>query len=265
MLPSLNSSALSKSQSLMQIYAQQLSSGKRINSAADDPAGLSIADAMTSQLGGQQRAIGNITSGLSLTDIADSALSQVTDSLQQIRDLAVQAGNGSLNSTDLQSIQDQINGLAKNIDSISANAQFNGRNLLDGSFSAQLQTGPNAGDTLGLSLGNVSTNGLGLSGLDVSSSANATSALDAIDSAIKNVGSLQSNVAATSAGLNTDLSNLSGSYVQLAQSQSRIQDADFAQASSGLSQAGMQNQTAVYALKLYQENQKTAVSGLFNQ
>ena len=219
---------------------------------------------MTSQLGGQSQAISNITLGLSVTDTAGGALSQVTDSLQQIRDLTVQAGNGSLSSSDLQSIQSQISSLGQNIDSISSNTQFNGQPLLDGSFSGQLQVGPNSGDTLSLSLSDVSSAALGVSGVNVTTAANTTSVLDSIDNAISSVIAMQSNVAGTAAGLNSNLSNLNGSYQQLAQSQSQVQDTGYAQATSDLSKVNVQNQAAIYALKLYQDNQKMTTTALLN-
>ncbi|WP_445368588.1 flagellin [Methylomonas sp. BW4-1] len=258
MLSSINTNNLDKSQSLIQTSIQRLSSAKRINSAADNPAGVAIADAISSRLGGQNQAIGNIGKGLSLTDTAGSALTQVTDNLQRIRELTVQAGNGSLSAADRQSLQDEINGLGKSIDGIAGNTQFNDQKLLDGSFSGQLQIGPNPGDTLGLSLSNVSSTALGVSGLDVSSAANASNALDSIDSAIKHVGNQQGNLASTAAGLNSNLANLSSSYQNLAETRSRIQDTDYAQTAADLNKGKLQNQVASYALKLYQDNQKAA-------
>jgi flagellin len=262
MLSPLNSNVLDKSQGLLQSSIQRLSSGKRINSAADNPAELAIADAMTSRLGGQNQAINNITSGLSITDTTGGALNQVTDNLQRIRELTVQAGNGSLSTSDRQSIQDEITGLGKSIDDISSGTQFNGQKLLDGSFSGQFQIGPNSGDTLNLSLQDTSSAALGVSGLDVTTAANATNALDTIDNAINSVSNLQSNVAGTAAGLNSNLANLSSSYQSLSEARSRIQDTDFAQVSSELNKSKVQGQAANYALKLYQDNQKTATLSL---
>lgn len=258
MLSALNSNGLDRSQGILQANIQHLASGKRINSAADNPADLAIADAMTSRLGGQNQGISNITSGLSVADTAMGALSEVNNNLQRIRELAVQAGNGSLSSTDRQSIQDEITGLGKSIDDISGNTQFNGQKLLDGSFSGQFQIGPNAGDTLNLSLQDTSSAALGVSGLDVTTAVNATNALDSIDKAINSVGNLQSNVAGKAAGLNSNLANLSSSYQSLAEARSRIQDTDVGQAASELNQSKVQGQAAIHALKLYQDNQKAA-------
>jgi flagellin len=264
MLSSLSSQTLNSTQALIQQYIQQISSGSSINSAADNPAGLAIADAMTTQLGGQNQAISNITSGLSVTGTADSALSQVTDNLQQLRNLTIQAGDGALNSTDLQALQTQVSSITQNIDAISGNTQFNGQALLNGSYSGQLQVGPNTGDTLNLNLGNVSSSALGISGINVTTASGANNALTAIDNALNNVSTLQSNVGATSAGLNTNLSNLNSSYVQLAQSQSNLQDTNILQAVSGLSQANVLGQAQIYALKQYQQNQQMFASSLLS-
>lgn len=253
---------LDKPQLLSLQNIQRLSSAKRINSAADDAAGLAIADAMTSRLGGQQQAIGNITSALSLTDTAGGALSQVSGNLQRIRELTVQAGNGSLSASDRQSIQDEIDGLGKSIDDIAGNTEFNGQKLLDGNFSGQFQIGPNGSDTMSLKLNGASSAALGVGGLDVSSAANANSALDNIDKAISSVGDMQGNLAGTAAGLNSNLANINSSYQSLAESRSRVQDTDYAQASAELNKSKVQNQLATYAIKLYQDNLKAGVAPL---
>lgn len=135
---------------------------------------------------------------------------------------------------------------------------------MDGSFSGQLQVGPNSGDTLSLSLSDVSSAALGVSGVNVTTAANTTSVLDSIDNAISSDIAMQSNVAGTAAGLNSNLSNLNGSYQQLAQSQSQVQDTGYAQATSDLSKVNVQNQAAIYALKLYQYNQKMTTTALLN-
>ncbi|WP_150047347.1 MULTISPECIES: flagellin [Methylomonas] len=256
MLSPISHNSLDKAQNLLYTNMQRLSSGKAINSAADNPAGLAIANAFTSQLGGQQQAIGNIASGLSLTEIAGGGAGQITDNLQRIRELTVQAGSAALSATDRQSIQDEIDNLSQGIDSIANNTQFNGRQLLDGSFSGQVQIGPDSGDTLELNLGDLTGSGLGISGLDVSNAGSVGTALDSIDSAIGRVSDLQSTLAGTSAGLSSNLANLQSSYQSLAQARSRSQDTDYAQASSDLSKARVNNQLAVYAVKLYQDNQK---------
>jgi flagellin len=262
MLSSLNTNSLTRTQNLLQLYAQQISSGQSINSAAANPAGLAIADAQTSQLNGQNTALTNISAGLSVTDIAGGALGQISSNLQQMRALAVQAANPTLNSSDLPTLQTQMTDLSHSIDGIAGNSQYNNQLLLNGSYAGQLQTGPNPGDTQNLSLDNASSSALGVSGLNVSSPANATSALNSIDNALKSVNTQQSNLAGVAAGLSTNFTNLTGSYTQLAQAQSQVQGTDYTQATSHLSQARLQNQVGVYALKMYQDIQKTSTLGV---
>ncbi len=253
---------LNQSQSQILTNLQRLSSGQKINTAADNPAGLAIANLMSSQLDSQSQAINNTTTGLSVTDTAGGALSQVTENLQSIRELTVQAGNGTLSSADLQSIHEQIKGYQQNIDAISSNTQFNGQALLDGNFAGQIQIGPNSGDTLSLSLGNTSSAALGIAGLNLSSADDITHSLQSIDKALGTVDSYQSSVGANAAGLNSALSNLSNSYAQLSSSRSQIQNTDYAETASNLSASNLKNKAALFALKQYQENQKSLTSGL---
>lgn len=241
---------------------QRLSSAKRINSAADDAAGLATADAMTSRLGGKMQAVGNITAALSITNTAGGALKQVSDNLQRIRELAVQAGNSSLSASDRQSIQDEIDGLGKSIDDIASGSEFNGQKLLDGRFSGQFQVGADIGDTLSMSLGSVSSEAMGVAGLNVASAASASNALESIDQAIGRVGDLQGQIAGSAAGLNSHLANINSSYESLAAARSRIEDSDYAQASNELNQSRLQSRIAAYAVKLYQDNQKNGVAPL---
>lgn len=262
MLSSTQFPSLERAQQATLQSIQRLSSAKRINSAADDAAGLAVADGMTSRLGGKSQAASNITSALSVTDTAGGALNQVTDNLQRIRELTVQAGNGSLSTSDRQGIQDEIDGLGKNIDDIASNTEFNGQKLLDGSFTSQFQVGSEVSDSLGLSLSSTSSSALGVSGLSIATPANAVNALDKIDKAISNVGEMQGQIAGTAAGLNTHLANVNSSYQSLAQARGRIQDTDYAQASTELNQNRLQNRIAAYAVKLYQDNQKNGVAPL---
>jgi flagellin len=135
------------------------------------------------------------------------ALDQVSSSLQQLNDLAVQAGNGTLGQRS-SGPAGQASQLTQNLNQIAGNTQFNGQNLLDGSFSASLQTGPNAGDSRSVSLGSVSASALGVGSLDLSSSAGQASALQAISQAMQQVSDQQAGVGATQAGLQANFDQL---------------------------------------------------------
>ncbi|WP_027468031.1 flagellin N-terminal helical domain-containing protein [Deefgea rivuli] len=162
-VPSLNSqNNLNKSQGMLSTSLQRLSSGLRINSAKDDAAGLSISDRMTSQIRGLDQAKRNANDGISLSQTAEGALSTSGDLLQRMRELAVQSSNASNTASDRQALQAEVTQLGSELDRISTTTQFNGQNLLDGTFgTANFQVGANAGQTIQASMSNFRTNGYG--------------------------------------------------------------------------------------------------------
>lgn len=255
-------SGANNAQNSTQSALQRMSSGSRLNSARDNAAGLSIAVGMAAQLGGDQQAMRNVSSGLSMTETAGGALNQVSESLQRMRELSVQAANGINNPADLQAIQAEFGQLGQDIAKIAANTQFNGQNLLDGSFSAQLQSGPNPGNTRALALGATTPQALGIAALDIATPANAGTAISALDTAINSVNHQQAGIGAAQAGLNATLANLSSSYENLAASKSRVADTDFAAESAGLAQSNVQQQAANKALAIYNTTQTNTVLGL---
>lgn len=155
---------LSASQSSLQTSLQRLSSGLRINSAKDDAAGLAISERMSSQIGGLNQAARNANDGISLAQTAEGALSQIGANLQRIRDLAVQSANGSNSSTDRAALNNEASQLISEINRVASATNFNGVNLLDGTFSAQtFQVGANAGDTISISsIASAKSNALGV-------------------------------------------------------------------------------------------------------
>jgi flagellin len=148
----------------LQTAMERLSTGSKINSAKDDAAGLAISTRMTSQIRGYAMSISNSNDGISMAQTAEGALGEVTNMLQRIRELAVQSSNGTLGESDRSSLQVETNQLLSEIDNISKTSNFNGLKLLDGSAKdIKLQTGVNAGETVSISMANVSTVALGLS------------------------------------------------------------------------------------------------------
>ena len=155
---------LSTSQSALQTSLQRLSSGLRINSAKDDAAGLAIASRMTSQVNGLAQAARNANDGISLAQTAEGALSTISDNLQRMRDLSVQAANSSNSSTDRSAIQAEITQLQANINQIATQTAFNGTFVLDGTLNnAQFQVGANANQTIGAAIANAQGNSIGSS------------------------------------------------------------------------------------------------------
>jgi flagellin len=158
---------LQSSQSDLQTSMERLSSGLRINSAKDDAAGQAIANRMSSQITGLSTAQRNANDGISIAQTAEGALNQINDNTQRIRELTVQAANGTNSQDDLQSIQDEIVQRTAEIDRISDETNFNGVKVLSENDSIAIQVGANDGETISVNLEQTNSEKLGLSGLDV--------------------------------------------------------------------------------------------------
>jgi flagellin len=181
-LSSLNAqNNLSKSQASLTTSLQRLSTGLRINSAKDDAAGMAISERMSSQITGLNQAARNSNDGISMAQTAEGALSSISDSLQRIRELAVQSANGSNTDADRASMQEEASQLLQEVDRVATQTKFNGRTLLDGSLKdQQFQVGANAGETISFSVGSARTEKLGSS-----SAAAITTAQNASTTALK--------------------------------------------------------------------------------
>jgi len=153
---------LMESRKEMETAMERLSSGKRINSAADDAAGLAISERMTSQITGLNMAIRNANDGISLTQTAEGAMQEVTDMLQRMRELSLQAVHGVNSDADRASLDAEVQALKAEIDRIAGSTTFNNMSILDGSYAANFQIGYNAGETIAVSLDSVATSSLGL-------------------------------------------------------------------------------------------------------
>lgn len=153
---------LNSSQSSLATSLQRLSSGLRINSAKDDAAGLAISERMTSQVRGLNQAVRNANDAISLTQTAEGAMGSITEGLQRMRELSVQAANDSNSASDRQALQQEVSQLQQEINRVASTTQFNGKNLLDGSFSGQyFQVGANANQSIGISLNNTKATNIG--------------------------------------------------------------------------------------------------------
>jgi len=162
-IASLNSQrALNSSQSDLSTSLERLSSGLRINSAKDDAAGLAITDRMTSQIRGMNQAVRNANDGISLSQTAEGALGSTSDNLQRIRELSIQSANSTNTASDRKALNAEVNQLIEEIQRVGVSTQFNGTNLLDGSFQAeQFQVGANANQTINIGITGATTNLLG--------------------------------------------------------------------------------------------------------
>ena len=153
---------LAESRNEMETAMERLSSGKRINSAADDAAGLAISTRMDSQIRGINMAIKNANDGISMVQTAEGALQEVTDMLQRMRELALQSVQGSNSADDRAALDAEVQQLKAEIDRVSESTSFNAQNILDGTFNRLFQIGDQAGDTIRIGLGSVDTASLGM-------------------------------------------------------------------------------------------------------
>ena len=153
---------LMESRNEMETAMERLSSGKRINSSADDAAGLSIATRMDTQTRGLNMAIRNANDGISIVQSAEGAMQEVTEMLQRMRELAVQSSSGANSATDRAALDAEVQALKDEINRVSETTLFNNVNLLDGSYAASMQIGSNAGDVMNISIGDISTSALGM-------------------------------------------------------------------------------------------------------
>lgn len=253
---------LNRSQGALQTAMERLSSGLRINSAADDAAGQAIANRMGSQITGLSQAQRNANDGISLSQTAEGALGQVNDNLQRIRQLTVQAANGTNTSTDLASIQKEITQRLEEINRIGSQTSFNGKKVLGGSTSTttiKIQVGANDGETISLSLSKVTTSTLGVSSFSVSAGVGST-ALKTLDDAIAKVDDMRSNLGASQNRFQSAITNLAATTTNLSAAQSRIQDADYAVEVSNMTRAQILQQAGTSVLAQANQVPQTVLS-----
>ena len=224
------SSAMSKS-------TEKLSSGYKINRAADDAAGLSISEKMRSQIRGLNKAASNAQDGISLVQVAEGALNETHSILQRMNELATQAANDTNTSVDREAIQQEMNQLTSEIDRIQSTTQFNSMNLLDGTFSSKqlkLQVGALQGQSIGVSIAKMSASKLGLAdnagkvSLKVSAFSTAGAAMKTIQAAIKTVSDTRSKLGAIQNRLEHTINNLNTTSENTQAAESRIRDTDMA-------------------------------------
>lgn len=298
-------SALNANSNALNSALQQLSTGKKINSAADDASGYAISQKMQGQINGLNQASQNAQDGISMIQTASGALGQTTSILQQMRQLAVQASNGTTTQTDRMDLQAEFNQLADQINNIAHTSQFNTQNLLDatggttGTDSAgnadstfTFQIGANTNQTMQVSITSMDTDTLGITGaagstdttsakesggtgsgaqygtddaanglnfdvtngsatteaLDITSIANATTAITTLDNAIQTVTTQAANLGAVQNRLQSTISNLDASSQNLTTADSDITDTDMASEMASYTQNSVLQQAAVSML-----------------
>ena len=242
---------------------ERLSSGFRINSAADDAAGLQISDRLTSQVQGLNQAVRNANDAISLTQTAEGALGEVTSSLQRIRQLAVQSQNGINSSADRAALQKEVSALKVEISRVASDTQFGNVELLNGGFSASFLVGANAGQSISVNLsrsGGFGASGLSVNSVDISTAGGASTALTSIDAAISTIGGVRADLGALQNRFQSTIRNLSNVSENLSAARSRIRDTDFATETAELTRNQIIQQASVSVLSQANQRPQTALS-----
>ena len=225
---------LSNTNSAVSKSIERLSSGLRINRGADDAAGLAVSESMRSQIRGMNVAQRNAQDGVSMVQVADGALGTVGDMLQRVRDLAVQASNGTLTDAQRKNLDIEVQQILSEVGKTGTDTEFNGVKILAGSVATAasavtLQVGANASQNIAFTIGTVSASDLGISGIAVSSAASASAAIASLDAAINTVTTARANLGAIQNRLESTINRLGVTAENVQAAESRIRDADMAQ------------------------------------
>ena len=275
--------ASTKASNMLATSMERLSTGKRINSAKDDAAGLAISSSMTSQIKGMNQGIRNANDGISMAQTAEGALDEVTNNLQRMRELEVQKGNGTYSASDQLNIKAEQDALAKQITNVLTNTKFNGVELFKGSAGTEgvvtIQAGANASDTIDLDLGgdlsaiSTETDGVpagGLGSIVLSDKAADASAVgyDAVsengilgdyDNAIALVSNRRASLGASQNQLQSAVNNLTSNATNLSDAKSRIEDTDFSAETTALAKAQILSQASTAMLSQANQSQQSVL------
>jgi flagellin len=281
--------SLATSGSELKTAMERLSSGKQINSAADDAAGFAIAERMTAQIRGLNMATKNANDGLSMIATVENATNDVTDMLHRIRELAVQAANDTNSSTDRQYLQKEVDSLMNEINRVASQTEYNGAQVLDGTRTSQkIQVGTDSGQSITFSVAAIDTDTLGLTNdsftdattiddissetaatsatlasgekISVLTASDASNALTKVSAAIETVAGDRAGLGAVSNRLEYTVSNLMNVAEYTTAARSRIEDADFAAESARLAKAQVLQQTGTAMLAQANASQQLALS-----
>ncbi|HMO69280.1 MAG TPA: flagellin [Novosphingobium sp.] len=226
----------------------RLSTGKRINSAKDDAAGLAIATTMTAQVRGMGQGIRNANDGISLAQTAEGALSEVSNMLQRVRELAVQSASGTYQASDREYMQAEVTALTEQVADVLATTQFNGNTLFSTTAGTDvafdIQTGANSGETITITSTAIDGTNISATALDVTTSALASTTIDNVDLALADVNAARASLGAGQNRLESAVNNLTSNVTNLSDARSRIEDTDYSAESTAMAKAQILSQAS---------------------
>ncbi|MFT8972149.1 flagellin [Zymomonas mobilis] len=246
----------------------RLSSGKSINSASDNAAGLAISSSMTAQINGMNQAIKNSNDGISLAQTADGALGEVTNMVQRINQLAVQSANGTYQNSDREDMNTEVNQLQQQITQVIKGTNFNGSTLFSTDTAGkkfQIQTGTTsaaATDRVTISISGLSTLKTIMSNatLKVATSTDALKALSTINKALTDINTTRAGLGASESRLNSVVNNLTTNVTNLSDARSRIQDTDYSSETTNLARSQILSQASTAMLAQANQSQQNVLS-----
>ncbi|TGX53219.1 flagellin FliC [Sphingomonas gei] len=260
------SNASNSANKLLGTAMERLSTGKRINNAKDDAAGLAIASTMTASIRGMNQAVRNANDGISLAQTADGALDEVSNMLQRIRELAVQSASGTYSTTDRANLDKEATALTTQIQSILTNTKFNGVAVFDyaatdtASDDVTIQVGINSTDTVALTKAFFDSDDFQATDYKVDSVANAGTTLTNADAALIAVNTARAGLGASQSRLESVVNNLTTNVTNLSDARSRIEDADFSAETTALAKAQILSQASTAMLAQANQSQQTVLS-----
>ena len=263
---SLSQAALARNERALGAAMEKLSTGSKINSAADDAAGLAMAAKFTSQIVGLDMAVKNANDGISMISTAEGALEEVGNMLQRMRELAVQSSNGTMTSDDRTYLDKEYQQLDKEIDRIEKNTQWNGTVVLDGTvgtsgtvtFQVSANFSSGGSDVITVDFGKLATDTASLG--DVKTMTKANTAIGAVDTAIKAVNEQRATFGAASNRLEHSVDNMTNISVNAEASRSRIEDTDYAKTTSELARAQIIQQAGTAMLAQANQSSQSVLS-----
>ncbi|WP_309752074.1 flagellin [Novosphingobium sp.] len=244
---------------------ERLSTGKRLNSAKDDAAGMAIATSMTAQVKGMSQAIRNSNDGIALAQTAEGSLSEVTNMLQRVRELAVQSASGTYqDATDRTYMQSEVDELTAQIDQVITNSKFNGVQLFDGTTaSVTVQTGADGADTVDLVMSDLTAlaaSGGAAGSYDVSTATAANGLLTTIDGELDTINSSRASLGAGQNRLESVVNNLTNNVTNLSDARSRIEDADYSAETTAMAKAQILSQASTAMIAQANQSQQNVLS-----
>ncbi|HEX8382275.1 MAG TPA: flagellin [Sphingomonas sp.] len=250
----------------LQTAMERLSTGKRINSAKDDAAGLAIASSMTAQIRGMGQAIRNANDGISLAQTAEGALGEVSNMLQRVRELAIQSKSETYDAADRTNMQLEVTELTSQIDSILTDTKFNGVGLFNKTAVAtvtadnfDIQVGPQSANTVTIPKVQVDATNLSATGLDVTDTTKSGTTLTNVDAGLAAVNKARATLGASQNRLNSVVNNLTSNSTNLTDARSRIEDTDYSTETAMLAKSQILSQASTAMLAQANQSQQSVL------